>query len=76
MANKLTDLKLWVSPLTNTIYAGYLHKNGKDITQKVDITKQAIASVMKHMNEDETGEDIGLVFSTNAGELTWRKAKK
>jgi hypothetical protein len=73
---QLSGLKLWVSPLTNIIYAGYLHKNGKDITQKIDITKEAIASVMKHMDHDIAGGDTGVVLVTNAGELTWKKAKK
>ena len=73
---QLTDLKLWVSPLTSIIYAGYLNKNGKAIAQKIDITKMAIAAVMNHMDQDMESEDIGLVLLTDAGELTWKRAKK
>lgn len=61
----LEKLKIWCSPVTGTIYAGY-EKNGA-ATQKVEVTKQVVDAVIQHM--DVTNRDYECV----AGELMFKK---
>ena len=73
---KLSELKIWVSALTNEIYAGYRRKNGRGITQKVNITGEVMAAVMAHMDNDPVGKGKGVVIYCDGGELTWRRKGK
>lgn len=64
----LENLKIWVSPLTNTIFAGYLtpSKKGTHCTarQKVNVTDMAISAVTEHMHKEKLG-----VIACSAGKL-------
>lgn len=46
----LDNLRIWVSPLTNTIYAGYINKDGKTVRQKLDVTQQVLSAVAEHID--------------------------
>ncbi|HYH01986.1 MAG TPA: hypothetical protein VEC37_02715 [Bacillota bacterium] len=64
----LENLKIWVSPLTNTIFAGYLTPSKKGThciaRQKVNVTDMAISAVTEHMHKEKFG-----VISCPAGKL-------
>lgn len=42
------EIKVWRSPLTNNIYAGYIGKDGT-ASEKFDVTNQVISAVMEHV---------------------------
>jgi len=46
--SKLSEIKVAVSPLSNTIFAGYV--KGDRWTSKVDVTDQVIKAVMEHLS--------------------------
>lgn len=60
---KLDNLQIWISPLTNKIYAGYT--NGDVATSKVDITQKAIDAVGTHMFK------TGFTFKSEYGHLVF-----
>ena len=62
----LENLKVWCSPLTSTIYAGYINKDGRTVKSKIDVTQQVIDAVMQHM--DVTKEE----YECEAGELIFK----
>jgi len=45
-----SKLKIAVSPLTNTIYAGKLLKNGTWAKGKQDVTIECLCAVAQHIN--------------------------
>lgn len=46
----LENLKIWVSPVTGIIYAGYLDKSGNSAKSKVDVTQQVSNAMMQYMH--------------------------
>jgi hypothetical protein len=74
---RIDDLKIWVSPLTNEIYAGYLSKRGNAAiaTTKVNVSSQVMATVMQRLDQ-EAGESKGMEYTSKAGTLTWRRKEK
>ncbi|MCR8641436.1 hypothetical protein NV379_02090 [Paenibacillus sp. N1-5-1-14] len=60
----LNNLKIRVSPITNTIYAGYT--TGNTVRNKIDITKQVYNALMQHMDQDREIEILSL-----AGTITF-----
>ncbi|WP_371380883.1 hypothetical protein [Sporomusa aerivorans] len=65
---KLDKLQIWVSPLTNTIYAGYAREGVA--TEKVAITQQAIDAVGAHLMKtgDKYESDYGQLIFVSKGE--------
>nr|WP_092074973.1 hypothetical protein [Dendrosporobacter quercicolus]NSL49602.1 hypothetical protein [Dendrosporobacter quercicolus DSM 1736]SDN24496.1 hypothetical protein SAMN04488502_11558 [Dendrosporobacter quercicolus] len=66
---KLDELKLWVSPLTNKIYAGFTDKSGTTATSKVEITEMAVSTVMQHLDLEQAG------YECEAGRLEFFPAE-
>lgn len=53
----MANLHVSVSPITNTIYAGYVLKDGRTWgSNKTDVTNEAIGSVARHI--EVIGEPI------------------
>jgi hypothetical protein len=46
------NLKLGVSPITNTVFAGRVNKKGDMWIDKVDITKQFLACVVDYFSKE------------------------
>ena len=46
---KVDEIRLGVSPLTGTIFAGKLDKSGKGWLDKKDVTEEAVRSVFEKM---------------------------
>lgn len=74
MARNLEELKIWVSPLTNEIYAGYFGKSGKAASQ-INVTNQVMSAVAKRLDQ-ETEEGAGMEYTYEAGTLTWKRRAK
>ncbi|WP_371380873.1 hypothetical protein [Sporomusa aerivorans] len=49
----LEELKIWVSPLSHEIYAGFVDKDGTVATNKVNVTEMAITAVMLHLDVEQ-----------------------
>lgn len=47
------NLKLGVSPLTKTVFAGRINKRGDMWVQKVDVTEQFLGCCMQYFQEGE-----------------------
>lgn len=45
----MSDLRIGCSPITNTIYAGKVNKNGMWIGEKQDVTDDAVKSVAENL---------------------------
>lgn len=60
----LTNLKIWSSPITNTIYAGYTNKDGTEAKVKIDVTDQIRRAVMQHFHQS-----AGQYWTCPVGEL-------
>lgn len=48
---KLDNLKIWTSPITGIIYAGFTNKDGSEAKVKVDVTSQIRSAVMQHFHQ-------------------------
>lgn len=48
---KANEIKIAVSPLTNTIYAGKVNKNGTEWLDKADVTEDIIEAVAEYMDK-------------------------
>lgn len=53
MAKKLENIKVFMCPLTEKIYAGYLNKGEDFNADRVAVTDQALTAVMTHMGRDK-----------------------
>jgi hypothetical protein len=62
---KANEIKLAVSPMTNTIYAGKLNVKGTEFLDKLDVTEQTLSAVAQYM--DGTYTDIHFP----SGTLKW-----
>jgi hypothetical protein len=59
------DVKIAVSPLTNTIYAGKVNKKGTEWLSKEDVTEQVLSAVAQYMDGNYAEIDFGI------GKLVW-----
>jgi hypothetical protein len=66
---KATEIKIKVSPLTNTIYAGKINKKGNEWLEKVDLTEEILSAVAQYMDGNYTEIDFGV------GKLKWESNK-
>lgn len=53
----LENLKIWVSPMTHIVYAGYAR--GNSVTSKIDITEQVISAVAEHLDLEQCRYEMG-----------------
>jgi len=58
MAKKLENIKIFMCPLTDKIYAGYFNKTHDISTDKIEVTNQALVAVIKHMNRDKNPREV------------------
>jgi hypothetical protein len=63
----LENLRIWVSPITNKIYAGYINKDGVTARQKVDVTEQVLSAVAEHIDQEQC------VYEFAAGTLKFER---
>ena len=71
MAKKLENIKVYMCPLTEKIYAGRLNK-GEDFNKdRVAVTDQALRAVMAYMDRDKTPHEM----SCSSGTLKWVPSK-
>lgn len=68
--NDLPNLQVAVSPLSNTIFAGYSRAvKGKpglmNWTRKQDVTKQAIDAVIRHLLDDQDAMEWSFANDTH-----------
>ncbi|MEK4141784.1 hypothetical protein NST48_12595 [Paenibacillus sp. FSL M7-0547] len=68
MSTDLVNLKVWCSPVTGIIYAGF--ENNGVASKKVEVTKQVVDAVIHHM--DVTNRD----YECAAGDLIFKKTEK
>lgn len=73
--NDLPNLRVAISPLSHSIFAGYAREvKGKpgvmSWTRKQDVTKQAIDAVIQHLLNGEEGMDWEFVNDTHKVTLT------
>jgi hypothetical protein len=45
----LSKTRVWKSPLHDVIYAGKIHKNGKTVISKEDVTDEVIFSILDYI---------------------------
>jgi hypothetical protein len=64
---KATEIKIGVSPLTNTIYAGKTNTKGTEWTEKCIVTEQVLSAVAQYMDGSFTEIDFP------SGTLTWKQ---
>lgn len=64
---KLDNIKIFVCPLTEKIYAGYLAKGQDFNVDRVAVTDQALSAVMAYMGRDK----MPCERSCAAGTLKW-----
>lgn len=55
----LRNLKIWCSPLTNIIYAGYINSDGITALEKVDVSDMVKSAMMQYMHQ--TGDELECV---------------
>lgn len=67
MAKKLENIKVFMCPLTEKIYAGYINKREDFNADRVAVTDQAITAVMAYLDRDETPREV----TCAAGALKW-----
>lgn len=61
------NIKIAVSPLTNTIYAGKVNKKGTEWLDKIDVTEVVLSAVAQYMDGNFTEIDFGV------GKLKWEQ---
>lgn len=67
---KANEIKLAVSALSNTIYAGKTNKKGTEWLDKTDITEEALGVVAEYMDKSYS------VIEFPQGKLIWEKKPK
>jgi hypothetical protein len=66
---KANEIRIAVSPLSNTIYAGKTNKQGNEWLDKADITEDAIGAVAEYMDKSYSSIEF------SAGTLIWQPKK-
>jgi hypothetical protein len=62
---KAAEIRIKVSSLTNTIYAGKINKKGNEWLDKADVTEEILSAVAQYMDGNYTEIDFGV------GKLKW-----
>jgi hypothetical protein len=64
---KANEIRIAVSPLSNTIYAGKTNKQGNEWLDKEDVTEDVIGAVAEYMDKAYSSIEFA------QGTLIWKK---